>query len=130
MFIRLAVLVLVGAWGYALLDYDRRRPPTAEDGPTNEFERRLLALEAPSLPGAEAFQSALGTMLEAARAAGTSFLDVSASTLSERVAGDGSNPRISDQSCAAMRSAMSRGDMLLREPRTGVGPTLTVRYFL
>jgi 5-methylcytosine-specific restriction protein A len=76
------------------------------------------------------FKRALDGRLRAAAASGVDHLDVNAGQL-HRWLGDylQSDHRM-PACCAAMRSAMRTGDVVLAEPPKGTGASLTIRYRL
>ncbi|MCU1625032.1 MAG: hypothetical protein JWL79_3877 [Frankiales bacterium] len=129
--IRAAVLVGLGAGAYVLIDRERREIAERR-GQRLDFEARVAALEPPEggLPNAETFKAALEKVLERARAKGAPFVDVSAGALHRATGGyPGPHHRL-DACCVVMRGALKRGDMVLQEPRSGSGATLTLRYHL
>jgi hypothetical protein len=126
--VRLCVLFGLGWFAYLLL---RENHDAVESVPkSNELERRLAALEQPGAPpSAKTFSTALAELLEE-RKSDKPFVDVNAGALHRNVGGyPGPNHRM-PTCCAAMRAALKRGDMVLKEPRSGVGASLTLRYHL
>ena len=72
----------------------------------------------------------LVTMLRMAAASGASHLDVNAGELHRGLGGyPGPDQRL-PACCAAMRSTMRGGDVVLAEPPRGNGASLTIRYLL
>jgi 5-methylcytosine-specific restriction protein A len=72
----------------------------------------------------------LATMLRMAAASGATHLDVNAGELHRGLGGYPGPDQRMPACCAAMRSAMRAGDIVLSEPPKGAGASLTVRYRL
>lgn len=126
-FRRLLVLIGLGWLAYLLVEEDRRRGSI--DG-IQDFETRLAAQAGADAPSEDAFVQALDAMIEQARSKGANHVDVNAGRLHRGVGGyPGPSNRMSG-CCRAMRAALRRGDMVLIEPKSGLGATLTMRYFL
>ena len=78
----------------------------------------------------EDFKRVLGTKLRTASASGTHHLDVNAGELHRGVGGYPGPDHRMPACCAAMRSIMRDGDLVLAEPPKGNGASLTIRYRL
>ncbi len=78
----------------------------------------------------EDFRRVLGTKLRTAAASGASHLDVNAGELHRGFGGyPGPDHRL-PACCAAMRSTIRSGDVVLAAPPKGAGASLTIRYRL
>ncbi len=78
----------------------------------------------------EDFRRALERRLRAAAASGFDHLDVNAGELHRRLGGYPGRDHRLPACCAAMRSTMGIGDVVLAEPPKGNGASLTIRYRL
>jgi hypothetical protein len=76
------------------------------------------------------FSSALDKLLAAARKRGEAFVEVNAATLHRIVGGYPSPQHHMPLCCHVLRGAMGPDDFVVREPRSGSGPSLTLRYHL
>lgn len=96
---------------YRLFSGERRR-----DDATSGLERR--------------FSAALEKLLTAARKRGEGFVEVNAAALHRAVGGYPGPQHHMPLCCHVLRGAMGPDDFVVREPRSGSGPTLTLRYHL
>jgi hypothetical protein len=81
-------------------------------------------------PTAWDFQNQLMAILNAARQVGKSYVDVESGNLHRQV---GEYPNSSHRMvicCEVMRRMMRRGDSVLKEPSSGQGATLMIRYMV
>lgn len=78
----------------------------------------------------EDFRRALDTRLRTASASGADYLDVNAGQLHRWLGDYPQSDHRMPACCAAMRSAMRTGDVVLAEPPKGTGASLTIRYRL
>lgn len=76
------------------------------------------------------FRRVLDTKLRTASASGADHLDVRAGELHRNLGGYPGPDHRMPTCCAAMRSAMRSGDVVLAEPPKGTGASLTIRYRL
>lgn len=83
------------------------------------------------MPTAEEFREQLFEVFRAAQAKREQWVVVAAKDL-HHVVGDYPDPTRHRMPvcCEVMRSAMKRGDTILREPPKGKGATLTIRYVI
>jgi len=84
------------------------------------------------MPSAEDFKSELHRMMLEAMKGGKEFAEINAGELHRRV---GNYPGRNHQMpvcCRVMRAALApdAGDLILQEPPSGQGATLTIRYVL
>jgi hypothetical protein len=78
----------------------------------------------------EEFRHALGTLLSTGEELGFTAVDINAGNLHRRVGGyPGENHRM-PMCCEAMRQAVTSGDVVVSEPPSGQGASLTIRYSL
>jgi hypothetical protein len=125
---RLLTVAGLGALGAHLINKERREQAERSE----DFEARVAAVEpldAPPTP-ADAFASTLEKMLAEARGKGSQYLDVNAGALHREVGGYPGPEARMDTCCTAMRGALKPGDLVLKEPKSGNGATLTMRYHL
>jgi 5-methylcytosine-specific restriction protein A len=76
------------------------------------------------------FASTLESLLAQARKAGETFLEVNAGDLHRKVGGFPGPQHHMSLCCNVLRGAMGPDDFAVREPRSGSGPSLTLRYHL
>jgi hypothetical protein len=84
------------------------------------------------MPSAEDFRRALFQIMANAQNSGRESIDISARELHARVGPPrGRNHRMPN-CCRVMKSQLApdNGDLIVNEPPSGVGPTLTIRYRL
>ena len=125
---KLLILMGLGWFAARLLEEDRRH--AGKVAKLDDFERRLAAQDSGPGPLPDAFVDALDALIARARASGSKYVDINAGALHRQVGEyPGPGHRMAT-CCGVMRSALRRGDMVLSEPKSGVGATLTLRYHL
>ncbi len=98
------------------------KPPEAE--PAKKLEERRLP------PTTEDFQRELDKVFAKAQQEGKPFIEVKSGDLHRSVGGyPGPNHRI-PLCCTVMKRTMKPGDEILRQPPSGLGATLTIRFEL
>ena len=80
-------------------------------------------------PTAWEFQNHLTAILNAARQSGESYVDVESGHLHKRVGGVNSGREL-PICCDVMKRMMRAGDKILKEPPTGNGSNLLIRYIV
>ena len=81
-------------------------------------------------PTAWDFQNQLTAILNAARQIGKSYVDVESGNLHRQVGGYPDSNHRMPVCCEVMRRMMRRGDSILKEPSSGPGATLLIRYMV
>jgi len=81
-------------------------------------------------PSAEDFRRALDELLKAGEELGLEAVEITAGHLHRRVGGYPDNNHRMPVCCSVMRQAVASGDVVVREPPSGLGATLTIRYRL
>ena len=100
------------------------KPPEAEPAKRAQEPGRRLP------PATEDFQSELDKVFAAAQEEGKPFVEVKSGDLHRSVGGyPGPNHRI-PLCCTVMKRNMKPGDEILRQPPSGLGATLTIRFEL
>jgi hypothetical protein len=79
-------------------------------------------------PTAWEFQNRLAAILNHARKSGQSYVDVESGNLHKEVGGYPNPNHRMPVCCEVMRSMMRVGDSVLKEPTSGQGATLIIRY--
>ena len=81
-------------------------------------------------PNAEEFRRALAELLAAGAELGFAAVDVTAGALHRNVGAYPGTDHRMPMCCQIMREAMTSGDVIVNEPPSGSGATLTIRYRL
>jgi len=81
-------------------------------------------------PTAQDFQQELDNIFATATKQGKTYVDVKSGELHRRVGGYPSHNHRMPVCCQVMRRNMKPGDIILYEPPSGQGATLTIRYKL
>jgi hypothetical protein len=107
-----------------------RREREEHKPPEEILPRRPEELKKRFPPTAEDFQSALDRMFSSAQQAGNPFIELKSGDLHRSVGGyPGRNHRI-PMCCGVMKRNMKPGDQIVRQPPSGVGATLIIRFTL
>jgi len=81
-------------------------------------------------PSIEEFRRALAKLVEAGEELGFVAVDVNAGNLHRRVGGYPGEDHRMPMCCEAMRQAATSDDVVVSEPPSGQGASLTIRYRL
>ena len=101
-----------------------KKPPKGRPPKRPEELKKRLA------PTAKDFQSELDRIFSSAQQAGKPFIEVTSGDLHRSVGGyPGLNHRI-PMCCGVMKRNMKPGDQIVRQPPSGLGATLIVRFTL
>jgi hypothetical protein len=123
--------VATGSVGVRLVDQGRAPfAPSPKRGDTPRPRGRTVAQLAPAMaaPNMADFERALEAVFSEARAAGPSSVVVTAADLHRRVGGyPGPNHRMAT-CCMAMHQRRMPGDLIVSQPPSGKGASLTIRY--
>jgi 5-methylcytosine-specific restriction protein A len=84
------------------------------------------------MPTAEAFRHELFRMMADAQQSGSKCIEINAGALHRRLGGYPGADSQMPTCCQVMKAelALDSGDVILNEPRSGQGATLTIRYRL
>ena len=94
------------------------------------FRPRRAGSKSAQAPTAADFQTAIERLIRDARRRGDEHVDLNAGDLHSQVGGYPGPAHHLAQCCAVMREAMGPDDFAIKEPRSGSGATLTLRYHL
>ena len=107
-----------------------RREREEKKPPETILPRRPEELKKRLPPTAEEFQSELDRIFSSAQQVGKPFIEVTSGDLHRSVGGyPGLNHRI-PMCCGVMKRNMKPGDKIVRQPPSGLGATLIVRFTL
>jgi hypothetical protein len=79
-------------------------------------------------PTAWEFRNKLTVIFNTARQRGQSYVDIESGSLHKDVGGDANAHHRMPVCCEVMMKMMRNGDSILKEPPSGHGATLTIRY--
>jgi hypothetical protein len=79
-------------------------------------------------PTAWDIQNNLTAILNSARMSGKPYIDVESGKLHKQSGGFPNSDHAIPVCCDVMIKMMRAGDLILKEPRSGQGPTLAIRY--
>lgn len=84
------------------------------------------------MPTAEDFKHELFRMMAEGQKAGSEFVEINAGELHRRLGGYPGRDHRMPNCCQVMKAqlALDYGDVIVDEPPSGQGPTLTIRYRL
>ena len=83
-----------------------------------------------TIPIVQDFHHKLDIIYQFAQQKAKSYVDINSGKLHRQVGGYPRHSHRMRNCCSVMRQNMKSGDKILKEPSSGQGATLTIRYFL
>lgn len=81
-------------------------------------------------PNTQAFITVIRILLKTSESNNQAYLDINAGKIHKFIGGYPQQNNRMPICCSAMRKLMQKHDIILSEPPSGQGATLTIRYFL